>query len=396
MRRLIPLLVLVLAAACKEELTIPTDCPDFCPGGELAIRDTVIDPIADGDSTYFGYIGRNEALGMLAATGSTAGTAYSVVSFDRRLDSVLVGSAWFNYAIDSVAIEINLLTRDTVLQGTRLLLYRVPALTDSTASFTDIEALLTPDRLIDSMVIADTVKRGYLTRVFSGANLDRVAIPAADSGRLSLVVKVHSEQPTGVRLGARVDAAIGPGLRTWVTTTSTVVAEQKQTILTLPVYTGFVRDLAPLVDPDLLTLGGNPSHRAMLRFAVPAEITDKAVLMRATLELTPARPYYGLVHDSSQVEVRAIVADLGYRSPPVTSGATSGKVPVSGNDVFRIEVLSLVGFWRSDAQVPQVLYLSFFPEGHAFTEPTFYSTRSATGRPRLRITYALPGRPEIP
>lgn len=388
--------LVLLAAGCREELTLPSDCPDFCPGGGLVVRDTVIDAIPAGDSTFYGYVGRNEALGMIATNGAGAGTAYAIVSFEARPDTLLVGGINYAYAIDSLALVLGLIARDTAVDGSQLMLYRLPPRTDSSASFADIEALLTPDRLLDSIAIPDSLERGELRLFLSGDSLPRLAIPAADSGRLSLGIKLQSPSPTGVRLGSRFNTSFGPGLITWVTTESEVVAEKQQRIETIAEYTGFVRDLPPLVDPDLLVVGGSPSGRSLVRFALPGYIADQGSILRATLELTPARPFFGLAHDPTVVEARAIVADLGYRSPPVSAGATAVTLPITGSDVVRIEVFDLVQFWRGGSPVPQALYLSLAPEGYSFGEPVFHSTRSATGRPRLRITYALPGRPEVP
>jgi len=91
-----------------------------------------------------------------------------------------------------------------------------------------------------------------------------------------------------------------------------------------------------------------------------------------------------------------VVADLGYRSPPSSVGLSGSFLPPSGSAEVAVEVKGIVGLWFQSRQIAQVLYLSVTTEGAAFTAPVFRSTRSATGRPRLRITYVLPGRPEAP
>lgn len=396
MRPLVLVATLLVLAGCREELSVPSDCPEFCSGSGLVVRDTVVEALAGGDTTYYGYVSRNDALGTLVANGTSAGTAYTVITFEPRPDTIPVNAVSYAYTIDSVAVLLGIIARDTLQKGVRLGLYRLPAGTDSTATFQQIEAFLTPDRLVRSVAISDSLPRGYVRVLFAGDSLNQVVIPPGDSGRLSLAVRLEADAPTGMRLGGRLNAGAGPGLQTFVTTESPFPDEVKRTIETDPQYVSFVRDRPPVRDPDLLVIGGVPSGRTLLRFALPEGLTRGGALIRATLELTPAQPLVGLAHDPAVLEARAVVADLGYRSLPVLAGATAVTLPVSGADVVRLEVRDIVSFWRGGGAFPQGIYLSLAPEGYSYTEPVFHSTRSTTGRPRLRITYALPGRPEIP
>jgi len=397
MRRLqLGALLLLAVAGCKEQLAIPSECPGLCPGGILSLRDTILDPIAGSDSSFVGYVGRGDALGLMATSGTGVGDAYGVLTFHALPDSVSIFNTNHAYTIDSVAIAVGILGRDTALNDTRLLLYRLPGLTDSTATFAGIEALLTEDRLIDTLVIADSVISGQVSVMLTGEMLERIALEPGDNGQLAIGIRLLTTSPSGIRLGSRLLSGFSPILYSYVTAEDAVEAEAKRTIETTTLYSGYVRSTLPVVDPDLLVVGGMPASRTILRFVLPEHIRLEGQLVRATLELTPATPLHGLAFDPTYLEGRQVIADLGARSPPAGAGAVRGELPVAGSDVVRLEVGALVGVWFGNPNAPRLLYLSVAPEGFAFTEPVFFSTRSAAGHPRLRITYALPGRPEAP
>lgn len=397
MRRLAGgLLLLLVTAGCKEQLAIPSECPGLCPGGILTLRDTILDPLPASDSSFVGYLGHNEALGMLLTTGSAAGDAFGVLAFNPLPDSVTIGTTRFAYTVDSVALSVAIVSRDTLLDNTRLVLYRLPGMTDSTATFSDIEALLTEGRLIDTLVIADTVNSGPVSLLLKGDQLDRLALEPGDGGRLAVGIRLVTTAPSGIRLGSRLLAGLAPTRYSYVTAPEAAEAERKRTIETTTLYSSHVRSTARVSDPDLLVVGGLPTSRAILRFVLPEHIRTEGNLLRATLELTPSRPLYGLAYDPTFVEIRQVIADLGSRSPPAASGGARTELPLAGSAVLQLEVGNLVAAWFANPAVPRMLYLSVAPEGFAFGEPVFHSTRSATGRPRLRITYATPGRPEAP
>jgi hypothetical protein len=152
----------------------------------------------------------------------------------------------------------------------------------------------------------------------------------------------------------------------------------------------------PTAGPDLLTVGGLPSHRTLIRFALPEAIRSQGNLLRATLELTPDQPLTGWAYEPTGLEVRPVVADLGYRSPPSSVSIGGALLPASGQDVVEVEVKGIVALWFRSPLIAQAFYLTVTTEGAAFSQPIFRSTRSASGGPRLRLTYVLPGRPETP
>lgn len=393
---LFTLLAVVALAGCRERLTVPGQCPDQCPGGTLVIRDTVIDAIVSADSSFGGYVGYHDAVGMLLAQGSTAGEIHAIVTFDPMPETFPFGGQEVAYEIDSVSLSIGVAARDTLVKKPRLLLYRFPVDLDSTLTFGEVQARFDAGTPMDTLVVADTLLLGRVSRTYAGDELDKLLIPAADSGRLAFGIRLDADEPTGLRLGARLTQGLAPSLVYFVTIDVPDTLFRKQFYSPDVRYAGMVRDTEPVSDPDLLVVGGVPAHRAIIRFALPPVIEQAGSILRATLELTPSRPYYGLSSDVTLVDVRAVVVDLGYRSVPIATGASSGLVPISGEEVLSVEVGSILNIWRGERLVPRLFYLSVAPEGHAFAEPVFHSTRSVTGRPRLRITYTVPARLETP
>jgi hypothetical protein len=142
----------------------------------------------------------------------------------------------------------------------------------------------------------------------------------------------------------------------------------------------------------LLVVGGEPSSRALIRFDLPARIRDSANIVRATLELTPVAPISGLPTDPARMQGRAVLADLGAKSP-VSSAA--GRVPADtipvGTTAVALETVRLVELWLGASGRPASLVLAMAPEIEAasFARPVFYSTRAADPavRPRLHISY---------
>ncbi len=385
----------LLVAGCKERLEVPTDCAVECGPG-LQIRDTILDALPGADSSYIGYVGRNEAPSLLLTNGSGAGTSHAVISFEATPDSIDLSGTNYGATIDSVVMLLGLVSRDTLVNGSRLLIYRLPAGADSTMTFSEVESYFTPQRRIDSMVIADSVRSGMLRLTFTGDSLYKVAIPPGDSGRVSIGVKLHADTTTALRIGSRLTTGLAPGRITYATGEEALPTPRNRSFDPVPLFNGFVRNTVVVTDPDLLVVGGLPSSRALLRFRLPEAIRGQAQLLRATLRLTPDRPYYGLPFDRTGLEVRAVVADLGYRSPPTAVGTAGSLVPLDGSAELEVEVNGIVSLWFQSSQIAQVFYLSVTTEGATFAEPVFRSSRSGAGGPRLHLTYVLPGRPETP
>jgi hypothetical protein len=296
-------------------------------------------------------------------------------------------------SVDSVAFTIGLQVRDTLMPSLRVLLYRMPATVDTATTFAAADtSFANPANLIDSIAVPDTMRSGTLRIVFSGASLAKVAVPPADAGVLALGLVVHGPQPTGLRVSAN-GGTVPPTLTRFVhvAIADTNAAKQAQTRgAFLASYVNPASPPGTVPDTTLLTVGGAPSARSIVRFNLPPRIRDTATIVRATLELVPAAPVAGVPDVSDILEARPVVADLGAKSPIDATLSTDVPLPNGLTDTVHVEVTRFAARWQGPNRRPAALFLALTPEGSTFGTVTFNSTRKPAGRPRLRVTYQLP------
>jgi hypothetical protein len=396
MKRALLLFALLLAAGCEEELTVPGACPEFCPGGQPVLLDTIIVATPAADTSFFGYYGWQDISSLLVSNEFGAGEARAWYRFPPRADSVTVADTARAYTTDSVVIRVGIVARDSTVRGLTFYVHQLPLSVDSTTDFAALDGMMTAETLVDSIVVPDTVYRGSVAVTLKDSTLSRLVIPPADSGRLMLGFRIRGDLATGVRLGS-IQGTTGPGdYTTFVTADIADTTRRKQQIALTADANGFaVGGVPPADDPDLHYVGRVPTARTMLRFQVPRRILDSSSVVRATLELTPERPWSGLLGDVSQVEVRPVSVDVGAKSTPDFSLRVVKELPLTGTSVLSMDVIGLIVNWRGLNPLPQTLWVSLAPEGGSFQQPVFGSTRKGEA-PRLRITYMVPSALEKP
>lgn len=387
----------LVMTACQEQLTAPGSCPATCPGGTPVLRDTVLDAIVGADSLFSGYITRGvTGAGLRVSNGLGGDTNFAVIRFIARGDSLKVRDTSRTFTVDSVAIELTLLARDTTASGVWLALHRLPATVDTTATYGSIAPLIVPGTLIDTVTIADSVRPAFKYRfLFTGDTLALVSIPPADSGVLAVGLAIGGGPVTGVRIGGIVAFNGAPVFRSYVTVNipDTVASLKFQTISRGTDFTTFVAAVGSAApDSTVLAIGAAEGVRALIRFPWPAYLRDSALLARATLELVPAQPINGLPGDSAFIQATGARVDFGAKSPLAGPGPSKPLI-FGSQDTVRIDAIGEIQLWQGDRLPhPPMLFLRVIPEGASFTEPRFYSTRDsvAARRPRLRITYQIP------
>ena len=397
LRSAITLMLALSGTACLEQLATPADCPDLCPGTSLVVKDTVLDVLPEQDSTYIGYLQADRVGAVLVSNGIEAGDARGFAVFTDRPDSVLAGGGQLQpYTIDSVAVILNLVARDTAVRGLRFIVHRLPSSIDTNSTFAEIDGSLTPETLIDSVAVHDTLRSGQVRMLLTGEAIARLA-PVEGDSLMAIGIRLNADSPTGARLGA-VSGAAGPPV---ITTFVRVLNVTDTTLLHQTITTGSARanyvlgGLAP-PEPGALFLGGRGGSRLLLRFAVPQRLKDSAAVIRATLELTPSGPLKGLRNDPAELQIRGVLVDLGAKSPPISSPVSASLIGSGVSTVQSIDIRSVVNTWFGGSGVTPTLLLGLAPEGGTFARPEFLSTQSGTGQPRLRLTYALPSRPGHP
>ncbi len=393
MRWGIGLLAALVLGACQEKLTAPADCPALCPGGQPQIFDEVFTATADADSSFVGYVQPHQAPGLLVSNGLRGFEERGLVRFLTRAESLSVRDTLRAYTIDSVALNFNLVARDTNLTGIQVLVYRIPRFLDSTTTFANTTPAFVPESLLATISVPDSLISGNVRAVFGAADLSRVQIAASDSGQLAVGLRIAAPVATGVRLGALASGA-APTFSTYVTLDVPDTGTARLRTISLgPSFNTSVSEVPQVEDPSLLAVGGAPSARALLRFELPPRIRDSATIVRATLELTAVTPVTGLPTDPAHLAARAVLADVGAKSPV---SSAQDRVPQDtleiGTAAVSLDAVRLVELWLGATTArPSALVLSLTPEAASFSRPVFYSTRAADPalRPRLRVSYLL-------
>ena len=391
--------------ACQERLTSPADCPALCPGGSVEVFDTVVSVVAGRDSSYpsfvdrnNGYIGRGQGTALLVSSGFAASEDRAVYRFAARGDSIKVRDTLRSYTVDSAQLSFTLVARDTLVDGLKVYLYRIASAVDSTTTFTDIESQLVEPNLIDSLVVPDTLNTGAIRTMVRGADVARLNLPPGGDSVLALGLRMTANTATGIRMGAVVSGT-APTFTNFVTVDVPDTGSlRKQVLSPVTDFNTFVTQTPLVPDDTLLTVGGEPSSRALLRFALTDEFLDSTTIVRATLELTPVRPIVGLPTDPSILQTIAVVGDLGAKSPlantanDIAAGfIRQDTLETVQSDTIRIEMTPIVQLWQSARTRPQSVFVRLTPEGSTFARAVFFSSRSAAGgtlvAPRLRITF---------
>ena len=394
MRRahVLPLVALALIA-CQEKLTSPGGCPELCPSDNLVIEDIVLD--AQLDSTFTGFLGAGDGSRLLLANGLGGEDYISVVRFARRSDSITVRDTIRPFAIDSVLLTVNVEGRDPAVTGLTLEVYKLPPsiALDASTTHAEVAAALLPERRIRVVPIPDDFASGPLRMMFAGSELEEIAFAPEDDNVLRLAFRLVAPTPTGLLLASSATGSTGPGFITFtrVALPDTTVRQPLPRIVQF--QTSLDATPSPAPSPDLLTVGGAPSSRAILRFALPARIRDSAEIIRATLQLVPVAPFSGMVGDSASIDTRGVFSDLGAKSPRISSSdvlIVRQRVVAGSTDTLFLEVTPVVRLWASDPAPPAALFLALDPEAASFTLAQFGSSRTPDARPTLRITYALP------
>lgn len=387
-------LAVLCLTGCQERLTAPADCPALCPGGSPQVFDEVVTPIITTDSSFRGYVTPSSAAALLVSNGLLGYEERAIMRFPRRSDSIGVRDTLRSYTIDSVALGFTLLARDTALGGLQLQLYRLPITIDSSATYASVEPAFVPANLVTITDIPDELNTGAIRTVLHGPDVSKIQIPPSDSGVLALGVRLAGPPSTGARLGS-IGGNAPATFVTYVTLNIPDTGTARIRTLSLnPVFNTSLSPVGPVDGPDLIAVGGEPSARALLRFDLPARLRDSATIVRATLELTPREPIAGLPTDPARLQARAVLADLGAKSP-VSSvvGRVTHTLELGTTGLVTLEAAPLVQLWQGESVQPSAVMLSLAPELEAasFTRPVFYSTRAADPAvwPRLRISYLL-------
>jgi hypothetical protein len=407
------------ALACVEDVTSPPSCPDYCPGGQIVTVESLLAGAIVRDSSFTGYRQAPEAFVMLAANqpGLESRPIFQTLPIATRL-KIDTGSDTTTgpIVVDSARLTLIWLRRDTTTRTLRLELYRLPLGLDSTSTFAglapsfgaplrvvNLDSLLALPTLHDSVTGDSILSRDSLRRVIVvSVKFDSAQAPftPADSGKVAFGVRVTADSNATLVLGS-VEAGEGPRI-VWynrVDSAGTLVSRAAQTRGLL--FDSFVSNVAPVTLDSNLTIGGIPSTRTLLRFALPRNMRDSAQIIRATLLLVQAGPPPVLTGDTVFLQLSRLAGDVGAKSPLAldTIGARSPLFLPSGNDTVRVEVTTLLRYWQLDTTAAPAAFVRLIAldrsdttridglEGTTLTTLRFFSSRTPAFQPTLRVTY---------
>jgi hypothetical protein len=392
-----------IVTACQERLTSPAECPELCPGGSPQVFDTVVPAVAGRDSSFpspadfangGGYVNRGRGTALLLSSGFVGSEDRAVYRFAPRSDLILVRDTLRSYTVDSARINLTIGARDTLVGGLKLFLYRIPSGVDSSVSFAAIEPLLVPANLIDSIVVPDSVHTGTVTADLDPTEAGRVALVGSDS-TLAIALRMTAAAPTGIRVGSLTSSTAATFTSFIDVNVPDTGSVRHQSLSRATAFNSFVTENPVTPVDSLLTVGGEPSSRALVRFGLSNEFLDSAAIVRATLEITPVQPIYSLPGDRSFLLAKAVVGDIGAKSVVTgdTTAITIDTLPEVQADTISLDVTRIVRVWQASRARPQSIFLNMFPEAATFARAQFFSTRSHGSdptvlvAPRLRITY---------
>ncbi|MGH7676148.1 MAG: hypothetical protein ACREMV_12835, partial [Gemmatimonadales bacterium] len=399
-----------------ERITAPGVCPDYCPPGQIVVRDTVFGAIFSRDSAFRGYVQPHNGGQLIAASlpfrdsrpifrtlGIPAGFRFGA---DTTLRPIV--------GVDSLRLALTLVRRDSAATNLTLRVYRLPLTIDSTTTLADLagDFAAAPIRTVnvDSLLAApfrrDTVNRDSVSVEVGGAitvlvGLDSADAPyvPADSGRLAFGLTVSADSLANIGLGSS-EIGIGPRVSWFLRIDSAgvdtippidTVPPVPRTVNPIAEFDSFVFDPPPPALDSTLAVGGVPSARSLLRAVLPQLLRDSAQVLRATLILVPTGPPLGTPSDSFFVAAVGVETDLGAKSPLLADSLRRGStlVRVGAIDTLRIEITGLVQAWVADTSAPTTVFLRQVPEGGTLAELRFQPSAHATLAPALQVTFAV-------
>lgn len=417
--------VLLVAAACTEQVTAPGNCPNFCPGGSLVVKDSIFTAIIQRDSAFRGYVQAYEGDAMTAAdlAGVQSRAVFVLNDMITRIAPKPPDTTTVPVFADSSRLRLTMVRRNRTTTNLWLKLYAIPTTTDSTTSFASLNPYFaaTP---VDSVNVTDLLARPLITdtatlRIWGDTiqtdsaghvlltadsarrltlffYLDTLQAPlvVADSGRLGFGIRVAADSLATAAFGTTDQLLdLGPTMDWYYhytipdTVSATPDSVVRDTTSRGSKFDSFVFD--PPIPPldSNLAVGGVPSARSLVRVKMPAFLRDSFDIVRATVILVPAVAAAGSRADSFTVLARPIQTDLGAKSPLSGLSGASVVIHPGSTDTVRIELTDLVRLWANDTTLATAFFLGQQLEATSFNEIRFYSSRAPAFRPALHLTY---------
>lgn len=412
------LLVLPLAfgvAACSEDLETGAVCPALCPGQQILVFDTVIDPAYVYDSSLVGFPSQGLESPLFLALRGDSLDVRVVVRFDtatRLFRPTLADTLRPIVSIDSAFLQLRLGSTgiDTPTAFT-VEVYDVfaPGLVDSLPA--QLIPLFTPARLMGTFVgdatLTDSVR---IDIPLDTAYLRALLADTTRRARFGLQVKSAESVQLDIAPYS-TESGDGPTLRYWVGPDSSLgLLGPQQPSSETPVNPLLLADdlkdyQVVVVAPNEIaagrfTIGGLPGSRAYLRFELPRWLTDSVGVLKADLQLVQD-PIYGMSDtDTLLVNTHLVLAGFSVTEPRRAATLLSPgdlftptlKLVPSDSGIKLLPMGAIVRNWRTNngTQVlPTALVFRSFFEGATPRAVRFFGFDAADPalRPKLRVSY---------
>lgn len=377
-------------ASCGEEIAAPGRCPDLCPSSQVQVSDTTLFGVDTSEISIRGFVTLNEGT-ILVASDLDSLKGLVLIRFAKR------ESRWFPIAsdpvgvtigsVDSVTLDLRV-TRDTAVKNLRLLVYRLPATIDTTATYASMAPYFADSLIIDSIPVSNTLRIAAARRRLPAAAVEPLP---ADSGVVAIGVLLRADAPTAVTVSA-VESGASARLKYY----ARGPAPQdtfRHTFDLSPRLDMFVTNPSPAAPGTDLLVGNLPSARSVMRFTIPRFLLDSGSVVRATLVLSQARAATGQPGESFDLEARPLVRDFGGKSITHTDTLLYSKARVTVGDTAQIslEVARMLRFWAAAGDsLPRTILLRVTPEGGTLGEVSIASRTAGSRAPYLRVTYVKP------
>jgi hypothetical protein len=399
---------LAAVSACKEAVTAPGTCPEFCPSRRVEAFDSVFAGSIVRDSSYRGYILGYQAPLMQVVTEGSAPESRSVIRYIAFQDTIPNKEI---ISRDSFEIELQIVGLSDPSDSLELRVHRLPVTVDTGTTWAEADPYFDDSTLVATIALPDTIVVDENTAVTVSAAMPLSAFPTFEQdGNVAAVgVSLRATAEGYVDIGT--DEGVRPSLLLrWFTTTDTTILDSialdslglepedslvidtvAQSEARLPEMDKFVALPWAAEDPDANPVGGSPSARALLRVDLPDLVIDSSEISRATLILVPSEPVLGAPTDTVRLRADFLTADVGAKSPVLALADTFSigavDIPVGWDDTVRLEVTHILSPLRVDSLLPAAIVLRLVPEGGVVGEARFWSDRAPAGSASLQVTY---------
>ncbi|MEO6528216.1 MAG: hypothetical protein ABIP93_16460 [Gemmatimonadaceae bacterium] len=400
--------LLVLSAACSENVTASLGCPQLCGDQSATLLDTTLTGVLVVDSALTGFPLAGSTRDFTLISQGDSADVRLVMRFDTLPNSFRHPNA----TADSAIVRVDS-ARVTVVVDTAVGRPTAPITVDmfdvDTTATDTLPRTLIPlfrvDRLIGSVTFQPSEIRDTLRLPI---NNDVVLRKLTAGTRLRVGFVVRSTQTAKLRISGssfvpRFTFRVSPDTLVKVDTVSLLSRTPTDDGTLATVYAMYPIQVAgaiPVPGQGVLAVGGVGGARVFMRFNVPAILVDSVQVVRASLLLQQVASRV----QASRTETVKLLVNPVVAGPQLTDVLTLTQFvapgPSIGLDTVRlvpqeaglrsIELVNLFRVWRSagSANSIRAVVMRAAFEGSSAGEVDFVSMEGAEAlRPRLRLTY---------